>query len=79
MARASRFEDSRDQILTSIQNAATAHGKPPSVRALADQLEVGVATMHDYLKKLAEEDLVEWRKGKHRSLHLTPKGIQALS
>lgn len=79
MARASRFEDSRDQILTSIHNAAIAHGKPPSVRALADQLEVGVATMHDYLTKLAEEELIEWRKGKHRTLHCTPKGIQQLS
>lgn len=78
MARASRFEDSKDKILTSVHSAAIAHGKPPSVRALADELGVGVATMHDYLTKLAEEELIEWRKGKHRTLHLTPKGIQAL-
>lgn len=79
MARASRYQDNRDQILTSIQTAAAAHGKPPSVRDLAESLGVGVATMHSYLQKLSEEEMVEWRAGRHRSLALTPKAIQELS
>lgn len=79
MARVSHYVDNREKILTSVHNAATAHGKPPSVRDLAEEIDVGVATMHDYLKKLAEEGMVEWRKGRHRSLHLTPEGIQLLS
>lgn len=79
MARVSRFEDSRDEILTSIQSAAIAHGKPPSVRNLAEKLEVGVATMHSYLQLLADEELIEWHKGRHRTLHITSKGMQALS
>ena len=79
MARASRYDDTRDDILKSVNAAATAHGKPPSVRDLADQFEVGVATMHSYLQKLSEEGMVEWRPGRHRSLHLTQQGIRELS
>lgn len=79
MARASRYADSRDEILKSVHEAATAHGKPPSVRDLAERMDVGVATMHSYLQKLSEEGMVEWRPGRHRSLHLTPAGIQELS
>lgn len=78
MARTSHYTDNRDQILTSVQKAAEAHGKPPSVRDLAEELGVGVATVHSYLKKMAEEGLIEWRAGRHRSLHLLPLGIQEL-
>jgi len=79
MARASRYPDSREEILRSLNDVALAHGKPPSVRDLATKFQVGVATMHSYLEKLAEEGMVEWRPGRHRSLHLTPAGIQELS
>ncbi len=79
MARASQYKGTRDKILVAVHEAETSHGKPPSVRDLADQFDVGVATMHSYLQKLAEEGMVEWRKGRHRSLHLTDSGIRELS
>lgn len=79
MARASRYEDNRDGILVAIHEAAVRHGKPPTVRTLAQTFEVGVATMHSYLHKLAEEGVIEWIPGKHRSLRCTQRGIQELS
>lgn len=79
MARASLYAAQRDQILRSIQSSMRSHAKPPSVRELAEDCGVGVATMHSYLKRLAEEGVVEWRQGRHRSLRLTPKGSLELS
>lgn len=79
MVRASKFEDTREKILVVLNEAHAAHGKPPSVRDLADQFDVGVATMHSYLQKLAKEGMVEWRPGRHRSLHLTQQAIRELS
>ncbi len=79
MARASQYGDTRDKILDSVHKTALAHGKPPSVRNLAEEFDVGVATMHDYLKKLADEGMVEWRPGRHRSLHLTDLALRELS
>jgi DNA-binding transcriptional regulator YhcF (GntR family) len=79
MVRASKFEDSREQILATLNQSQLQHGKPPAVRDLAVQFEVGVATMHSYLQKLAKEGMVEWRPGRHRTLHLTPAGLRELS
>ena len=79
MARASQYADNREKILLSVHEAAQKHSKPPSVRDLADSLGVGVATMHSYLKQLAEEGMIEWRQGRHRTLHLTPEGSRELS
>ena len=79
MARASKYEDVKGDVLDKIGAAAISHGKPPSVRDLAAAFEVSVSTMHSYLSKLAEEGKVEWRSGRHRSLRLTPEGFQASS
>ena len=77
MGRASKYEESRQQLLEHIQRAS--RGKSPTVRDLADECEVGVATMHAWLTRLAGEGLITWRPGKHRSLRLTPMGSQQLS
>lgn len=77
--RVSRYEENRLTLLEAIESAARRHGRPPTVRMLADQAEVGVATLHSYLNKLAEEGLVEWQAKSHRSLHVTPAAIQLLS
>ena len=79
MARVSLYDGHRDQILRSIDASQARHAKPPSVRELAEQCGVGVATMHAYLTKMADEGVLEWRTGRHRSLRLTPEGSLELS
>lgn len=79
MARASHYDEHRKELLGLIWQAQLSHGKPPSIRSLANHFDVGVATMHSYLTKLHEEGHVEWRPGKHRSLKCTETGRQELS
>lgn len=79
MARASKYGENRAPLLAMINEAHRRHGKAPTVRELADWCEVGVATMHSYLQKLAEEEMIQWQPGKHRSLQCTPAGIRELS
>lgn len=79
MARVSQYGDKREELLSMIAEAMIAHGKAPSIRDLATRLNVGVGTIHSYLVKLAEEGVIEWKQGKHRSLKVTQKGFQELS
>ena len=79
MARASKYEDVKQDILAEIAAAAAAHGKAPAVRDLAEAHEVSVSTMHSFLTKLAGEGVSEWKSGRHRSLRLTPNGFTASS
>lgn len=79
MPRVSKYEEHRDQVLTLILDAVMLHSRPPTVRTLAAELQVGVGTMHSYLGKLAEEGLVEWQPKSHRSIHLTQRALQRLS
>lgn len=79
MARASKYGEVRWDILSTIAATAASHAKPPAVRDLAEKFEVSPSTMHSFLSKLSEEGMIEWKPGRHRSLHLTPAGIQALS
>lgn len=79
MARASKYEDVKTDILDAIAAAAASYGKPPAVRDLAERHDVSPSTMHSFLTKLAGEGLIEWKPGRHRSLHLTPQGSQACS
>lgn len=73
MARASKYEDSRDVIISLLAKAVTTHGRPPTVREVAEATSVGVGTAHSYLVKLEEEGLVERHAG-HRRVNLTEKG-----
>ena len=77
MARASQFEANRAEVLGSI--ADPAHGKPPSVRDLAQRVNVSPSTMHTYLTKLSDEGLIEWKQGRHRTLQATPEGHRQLA
>lgn len=79
MARVSQYEDHKEAILVAISKASLAHSRPPTVRALASEFDVGVATMHSYLTRLAEEGMVEWSKGQHRSLKATQQGFRTPS
>lgn len=76
MARASKYEDKKDELLGLVAKAQIAHGRPPSVRDLAEALDVGVATAHSYVAKLSDEGLVEWSSGRHRTLRCTGRGLE---
>jgi DNA-binding transcriptional regulator YhcF (GntR family) len=79
MARASRYEDVKQEILDEIAAVDAAHGKPPSVRDLAGRFEVSVSTMHSFLKKMLEEGMVEWKPGRHRTLRPAIQQITRVS
>lgn len=79
MARKSLYGQHRMAILAMLQEAERSHGQSPSIAELAASRGVGLATMHDYLKRLSTEGMVQWRLQTQRSLRLTPLGVQALS
>lgn len=79
MARTSRYEQHKTRVLELIQRDLDRHARPPTVRALASDVQVGVATMHSYLERLAEEGLVQWQPKSHRTLRCTPQGSPASS
>lgn len=79
MARASKYDESKHTMLSRISVAQSTDGVMPSVREFADELDIGVATAHSYLSKLASEGLIEWEPGRHRSLKLTRQGSLLLS
>lgn len=79
MPRKSHYPEHRKTVLVAIGQAEKAHGRAPSIRELADLCGVGVATVHLYIKNLADEGLVEWKQESHRSLRLSQTAIQQLS
>jgi len=79
MARASNYAENRVVILGVLAEAQDRHSPAPSVRDLALVMNVGVATVHSYLRQLAKEGMVEWTPNRHRSLRLTPEGSQLVS
>jgi DNA-binding IclR family transcriptional regulator len=79
MARLSQYRDQRLAVLTEISERVRRHSKVPTVRELAERFDISAATMHSWLTRLAEEGLVEWTPGRHRSLRCTPRAIQLLS
>ena len=79
MGRKSYYEEHRVAVLRAVEQCERAHGRPPTVRELATSQLVGVATMHEYLKRLSTEGLIQWSPKTHRSLRLTPQGSLLLS
>lgn len=75
MARVSKYDEHKHQVLELIENAARRHSRPPAVRVLADTLGVGVATMHSYLERMAQEGLVQWQPKRHHTLRAVPTGF----
>jgi DNA-binding transcriptional regulator YhcF (GntR family) len=72
MARATAYGDQKEAVVQAIADRRLHHSRQPTVRELAEQFEVSVATMHSWLGKLKDEGLVEWTPGRHRSLRTTP-------
>lgn len=79
MARTSKYNSTKQGVLESIDAALRHHAKVPTVRELADSFEVAPATMHSWLGRMAEEGLISWEPGRHRSLRSTAQGTQLLS
>lgn len=79
MPRATHYLQDKTRVLDVINAAHIAHARPPTVRILAEECGVGVATMHSYLCKMAEEGLVDWTQGARRSLRVTDVGLKQLS
>ena len=79
MARRTQYGEQKVAVLAEISERVRRHSKVPTVRELADRFAISAATMHSWLTRLAEEGLVEWTPGRHRSLRCTPRGIQLLS
>lgn len=78
MGRQSHYEDKKRFILLAIHDVHKAAGRAPSVRELAYRAAVGVATVHSYLGKMAQEGLIVWQPKAHRTLRLTPLGFERM-
>ena len=79
MARVTHYQDDKEWVIKLIHNAQVAHSRPPTIRDLADELGVGLATMHSYLTKMVEEGLIDRKRGHHRSLTVTDVGMSLIS
>lgn len=78
MARATEYGNQRLAVIEAIADRKVHHSRQPTVRELAGEFEVSVATMHSWLEKLRDEGMVEWTPGRHRSLRLTPQASPLL-
>lgn len=78
MGRQSHYEDKKHSLLACVDKMSRSLGRAPSVRELADGIDVGVATVHSYLGKMAAEGLVQWQPKSHRSLRVTSEGHDLL-
>ena len=70
MPRISQYEFKRDDILSTISALTSESGRSPSMREVADVVDVSIATLHSYLNQMREEGLVEWQNRSHRSLRV---------
>lgn len=77
MGRQSKFEHHKDAVLRAIEDLTRKEGKSPSMRQIAVETGVSVATLHAYLKKLRAQGLIEWIEGKHRSLRVKQGALTA--
>lgn len=74
MGRKSLYEARRVDVLVAISALFKENYRTPSVREISERTGISVATLHSYLERLAEEELILWRQKRHRSLQLTPEG-----
>ena len=81
MGRKSHYHQHRAEALRLIDQSWSKAVQAPTVRELADEIGVGVATMHLYLGRMYEEGLIEWpsRSRRGRTLKVSDSGHQLLS
>lgn len=74
MGRKSHYMASKILILQSIHGLTMQRRTSPTVREVAEDTGISMATLHSYLQRLSQEGLVQWRPKRHRSLQLTKAG-----
>lgn len=71
--------DSKDLlILTKIYNARKEYKPIPTIRELADYLNVSVGSMHKRVHDLDEGGFINKPPGKSRSIQITDEGLSVL-
>jgi len=67
-----RTENLENEICDYIREFMRAHGYPPTVRDIQNNLEIkSTSTVHSYLKKLAQEGRITKSDGKSRSVRVS--------
>jgi DNA-binding MarR family transcriptional regulator len=81
VGRKSHYQEHRAEALHLIERSWQTKVTAPTVRDLAAQTHVGLATMHLYLGRMYEEGLIEWQPGSRRAktLKVSSSGRQLLS
>lgn len=81
MGRKSHYHEHRAEALRLIEHSWQTKVTAPTVRDLAAEVDVGLATMHLYLGRMYEEGLIEWQPGSRRAktLRVSSSGRQLLS
>lgn len=78
MVRATQYGDQKLAVLDEINERVRRHSAIPTIRELAERFGISPATMHSWLTRLAGEGLVEWTRGRHRSLRCTVAGLRLI-
>lgn len=64
------------QILDFIRQFIQSHGSAPTLREIADAIDVSsLATVHEHLESLEEKGLLKRKHGKNRSMELTQADV----
>lgn len=74
MARESKYLERRDAIIASIERHTTLNrGRPPTLRDVAKDIGCGLGTLHSYLQRMHDEDLIIYFPRTHRTLRVHPE------
>lgn len=77
MSRPSHYDDHRDAILSAIEKRTTYNmGKPPTMRDISQDTGCSLATLHTYLLRMRDENLITFSPKLHRSLRVNPGARQ---
>ena len=79
MARPSMYKLNRERVLEAIEEAHAGEGVPPTVRELSKKTRISVSTLHSYITRMHEDELVTWQPKSHRSIKVTAKGRDLIS
>jgi Mn-dependent DtxR family transcriptional regulator len=69
MGRHSLYEFRKALIIDAIKELSE-NGDTPTLREISDIADVSISSLHNYLKQMNDEGLVEWAPNRHRSLRL---------